>query len=360
MVLEPTFYRNKSVLILGKQQSAFETANHIYGETASVMMVSRGRPRLAWETHYVGDLRAINSQYLDAYQLKSMDTVIDSDLARFGPFYKRADGKIALANVRGDQELFRTDDKAAFDFWDVVIRCTGWVMDLGLFADDVRPETTHSEKYPRMSGGFESANVDGLWFAGTLMHGNDWRRSSGGTTHPHLILTSSSPYRHLILTSFSPHLHSPSVGFIHGFRYLVRSLGKILELENHHMAWPSRSVSVEPSRVKGEPTSDTQMWRYVELATAILKRSSESSGPYQMFAVLMDVYAFDIDGSCIRYDEVPSGYMTEFLNRTGLLHETDHEKRKYIAVTMKYGEEYSGPGKDTFASSRVVRPFPLQ
>ena len=93
----------------------------------------------------MGDLRAINTQYLDAYQLKSMDTVIDSgesttsplsgkllmvpgivsisdwccgadgsvdsvsrlmnsalkmmnsaDLARFGPFYKRADGKIAL------------------------------------------------------------------------------------------------------------------------------------------------------------------------------------------------------------------------------------------------------------------------
>ena len=54
------------------------------------------------------------------------------------------------ANVHGDQELFRTDDKTAFDFWDVVIRCTGWVMDLDLFADDVRPETTHDGKYPKM------------------------------------------------------------------------------------------------------------------------------------------------------------------------------------------------------------------
>ena len=47
MSTDPAFYRNKSVLILGKQQSAFETANHIYGQTAHVMMVSRGRPRLA-------------------------------------------------------------------------------------------------------------------------------------------------------------------------------------------------------------------------------------------------------------------------------------------------------------------------
>ena len=57
MSTDPAFYRNKSVLILGKQQSAFETANHIYGQTAHVMMVSRGRPRLAWETHY-GESRA--------------------------------------------------------------------------------------------------------------------------------------------------------------------------------------------------------------------------------------------------------------------------------------------------------------
>ena len=30
MSIEPGAYENKSVLILGKQQSAFETANHIY------------------------------------------------------------------------------------------------------------------------------------------------------------------------------------------------------------------------------------------------------------------------------------------------------------------------------------------
>ena len=219
-------------------------------------------------------------------------------------------------------------------------------------------------------GGFESANVNGLWFAGTLMHGNDWRRSSGG--------------------------------FIHGFRYLVRSLGKILELENHAVAWPSRSISVEPARVSGEPAGDTQMRRYVELATAILKRSSESSGPYQMFGVLMDVRnllcfytafssictlfcsnltLFDslvystlpstvrftcsartgaASGTCIyavcfvctcrrlidlslirRYDEVPSGYMPAFLNSAGMLRGTDHSdnhgaRRKFIAVTMRF------------------------
>ena len=304
--------------------------SHIYGETSHVMMVSRGRPRLAWETHYVGDLRAINSQYLDAYQLKSMDTVIDSDLSRFAPFYRRPDGKIALANTGGDQELFRTDDPEVFAFWDIVLRCTGWKMDRSIFVDDTKPATTHQGKYPAMSGGYESS-VPGLWIAGTLMHGNDWRKSSGG--------------------------------FIHGVRYLVRALSNILELENYGTTWPSQLVSVQAESIQEEDASVAAMRDYVELATSILRRSSEMSGPYQMFSVLMDVYVFSSDGNCRRFDEIPVQYMPTFLrlmNLSSSAAEADIDRTPhYIAVTFEYGESYSGPGSDTLSSSRVVRPFPL-
>ena len=271
----------------------------------------------------MGDLRAINSQFLDAYQLKSMDTVIDSDLSRFEPFYRRADGKIALANVGGDQELLRTDDPGVFDFWDVVIRCTGWLMDAAPFAEGSHPETTNNGKYPKMSAAFESTNVPGLWFAGTLMHGNDWRKSSGG--------------------------------FIHGFRYLVRALGNILELQNEGVPWPSTAVSTHAQPITGTSRDDRSMRNYVEVATAILRRSSEMSGPYQMFSVLTDVYVFTTDGRCTRYDEVPADYVPTFLQRMSSFVSISH----YIGVTFEYGEEYSGVGHDTFASSRVVRPFPL-
>lgn len=37
--------------------AAFETADALYGVTSSVHLVSRSRARLAWSTHYVGDLR---------------------------------------------------------------------------------------------------------------------------------------------------------------------------------------------------------------------------------------------------------------------------------------------------------------
>ena len=41
----------------GRGNSAFETADAIYGHTNLVHMIGRSRVRLSWETHYVGDLR---------------------------------------------------------------------------------------------------------------------------------------------------------------------------------------------------------------------------------------------------------------------------------------------------------------
>ena len=40
----------------------------------------RGQVRLAWETHYVGDVRAIHSRVLDSYMLKSLDAVMEFDV----------------------------------------------------------------------------------------------------------------------------------------------------------------------------------------------------------------------------------------------------------------------------------------
>jgi thioredoxin reductase len=100
-------YENKTVLILGKKQSAMETAKHIYGHTAELHIVSPSRARIAWESHYVGDIRAVNAEVLDAYQLKSLDSIIDADLGGTSGdrastkqseayFSKRADGKIII------------------------------------------------------------------------------------------------------------------------------------------------------------------------------------------------------------------------------------------------------------------------
>jgi hypothetical protein len=37
--------------------------------------------KMAWKTKYVGHLRAVNNNFLDTYQLKSQNVVIDATIA---------------------------------------------------------------------------------------------------------------------------------------------------------------------------------------------------------------------------------------------------------------------------------------
>ena len=62
-----------AVCCLNSGNSGFETAQNIVGSTAYIHMASRSRVKQAYQTHYVGDLRAINNQLVDTYQLKSLD-----------------------------------------------------------------------------------------------------------------------------------------------------------------------------------------------------------------------------------------------------------------------------------------------
>ena len=65
-------YRNKSVIILGAGQSAFEAARALYKVTADTQIVYRTPPKFAYQTHYPGDIRVMNQEILDSYQLKSL------------------------------------------------------------------------------------------------------------------------------------------------------------------------------------------------------------------------------------------------------------------------------------------------
>jgi hypothetical protein len=82
-------------------------------------------------------------------------------------------------------------------------------------------KTEPSKKYPDLTGWFESKNVEGMFFAGTVAHGLDWRKAAGG--------------------------------FIHGFRYTAQALNSVLEHKIHQTPWPSTTISLMPS-----PGSDAE------------------------------------------------------------------------------------------------------
>ena len=70
--MDKTMFRNKRVMIVGVGNSGFETADYLNDVVATIAMVGPV-PQHSWQTHYVGDVRAINSKFFDTYQLKSLN-----------------------------------------------------------------------------------------------------------------------------------------------------------------------------------------------------------------------------------------------------------------------------------------------
>jgi len=75
-------FEGKSVMILGMGNAAMETVQELQKYTADIHLFARQRPvpqggvgvRFAYQTHYVGDIRAGRVTLLDTYLLKSLDT----------------------------------------------------------------------------------------------------------------------------------------------------------------------------------------------------------------------------------------------------------------------------------------------
>ena len=299
-------YRNKTVLLLGRGNAAFEFANSVLEVAASVHLLGRsgGRVRLAAETHYPGDVRSVHAHLLETYLLKSLDGMAEAPLEHILFGRDAASGRTTLEDVYSPcvadawgRQVSRCLYKRAYDH---VISCPGWRFEReALFDADVRPRLHANGKHPQLTARFESANVPGLFFAGTLMHGNDHKKSSGG--------------------------------FIHGFRYLVRALHRILEeqeAEDEEAAAAAAAAAAvaiaaaeggeadatasvaptaespplpppqtPPPRLSPAPArwprTDLRACGLRGLVSAILRRANLASGPYQMFGGLVDVFLLE-------------------------------------------------------------------
>jgi thioredoxin reductase len=267
--VDPDDFTNQRVLIVGKGNSAFETADALV-ETAAVIHVAGPRAvKMAWQTHYVGHLRAVNNNFLDTYQLKSQNAVLDGTVERIS---RRDDG-----GYRIDFRYARTVEALRQIDYDRVILCTGFRFDASIFDDTARPHLVINDRFPEQTPAFESVNVPGLYFAGTLTQQRDFKKSTSG--------------------------------FIHGFRYGVRALHRILGERYHDTPWPSVAVEATPEAI----------------ADAVIARINRTSALWQQFGVLADVVTVTADGA--RYlEEVPVAH----IGSDGLA----------FVVTLEYGPEH--------------------
>eukprot|EP00928_Gymnodinium_smaydae_P068048 TRINITY_DN5109_c0_g5_i2.p1 TRINITY_DN5109_c0_g5~~TRINITY_DN5109_c0_g5_i2.p1 ORF type:complete len:772 (+),score=60.84 TRINITY_DN5109_c0_g5_i2:47-2317(+) len=438
-------YEGKSVVILGLGNAALETAQELQKYTSDIHVLARSRAlpeggkgvRFAYQTHYVGDIRAGRTTILDTYLLKSLDTfgydalnnaarlvlmpckarlclwqVLQEDCAneqchtyhtkgaqnlsywlQIGKWVKGSrigrqvrsmlsryseddwlitesdfnrgnddEGKEDENNSNQSKKISRWSDPRRRELLiqeevfvdefeelriksnllrsnrdlldklvplrsryshdpirdpvDHVIRCFGWRMNVSIFDESLHLQTTHFRKYPAITGAYAAKGVPGLYFAGTLNHGLDFRKSAGG--------------------------------FIHGFRYTARVLFKLLEETNFDIPFPHTSVPlIVQSPFGAELTQGLKT-----LISKLQGRINEASAPYQMFQALGDMVVFDHDRS---NDTWTAKYMEEV--PLSHFHERFRNQSRLTWV-FKYGDDFYGP--QVLGADRVGTTDPLE
>ncbi|MFC4031825.1 NAD(P)-binding domain-containing protein [Streptomyces polygonati] len=293
--VDPAGFTDQRVLIIGRGNSAFETADNLI-ETASVIHVAGpGALRLAWQTHFVGHLRAVNNNFLDTYQLKSQNALLDGEI-----MYVRRDGddgpyRVAVKFVRVNEIIKEIP-------YDRVILATGFRFDASVFAPECRPELTIKDRFPAQTEAWESTNVPDLYFAGTITQVRDFKKSTSG--------------------------------FIHGFRYGVRALHHILEQRYHDEPWPRRELPATPEAV----------------ADAVIGRVNRTSALWQLFGFLADAVVLRADGTAAYHEELPVAHLHRAV-ADGLLGDVD----RYFAVTLEYGADHDKVNPFDISVGRVAQ-----
>ena len=273
MSTDPQDFVDQRVLILGKGNSAFETADNLMETTAVIHVAGPSSINLAWKTHFVGHLRAVNNNFLDTYQLKSQNALLDGDVKRIE---RTDDGYVVTFSFVRAGEV-KKDLK-----YDRVLVCTGFRFDHSIFDADCRPELVIKDRFPAQTAAFESTNVHGLYFAGTVTQVRDFKKSTSG--------------------------------FIHGFRYGVRALAKILDQRYHDTEWPHLDLAADPT----------------VLMDATLARVNRTSALWQQFGVLCDLIVCD-QGVAKYYEEVPVDYVHE---------SAFGQSADAFAITLEYGPDH--------------------
>jgi len=269
---DPQTYKNKRVLIIGKGNSAFETADSLIETAQAIHVISPDPVSFAWQTHYVGDLRAVNNNFLDTYQLKTQNAMLDGVIDRI----ELKDGIYTVTIKMGAAE-----GHTIIIQYDHIITCAGFRFDNSIFAPNIRPDMCPQDKLPLMTSEWESDTTPDLFFAGTITHSRDYRKTMSG--------------------------------FVHGFRHNVTCLTDFIA-----------------SRVQGadHPTHAIDLSR-TSLIDTIIERISLSAGLFLQPGFLGDVIVLSGDKKGRRFQDVPVDWAAGA---------TPFKDQEYLQITLEFGD----------------------
>lgn len=274
-------FKNKRVAVLGGGNSAFETANHIADVAAHVHVLLRSPIKMAYETHFVGDLRAKYTNIFDMYQLKSLHAVLKPNLKELirledGTIRTRHEYDYPESDVRGTLKLSRE--------YDYVLNCTGFMYTHDdLFETAIMPNTVMKDKFYALNSCWESSNVSNLFIIGTGMQAIDRKASSG---------------------------------FIHGFRYNIRTLSKLLLEKYENRGYPSEHISLNP---------------FEAFLKALYTRFSIADSIFQLYGFLGDMLVYDKEKEALDwYKDLPIQNIAERKPRN----------KKVLQLTLEFGFQH--------------------
>ncbi|PKV90091.1 NAD(P)-binding domain-containing protein [Streptomyces sp. TLI_146] len=283
----PEAYRGKRVLFIGKGNSAFESATPLLDHAALVHLASPRPTRLAWHSKHPGDVRGQYGALLDGYWFKTLHGVLECVIEEIRPTEDAVAVSIAYTLAEGEREVLE---------YDMVIRCTGFRMDETVFSADCRPHLAPGGRFPATGPDWQSVDVDGMYFAGTLAQARDTKHAS-----------------------------SP---FIDGFRYNVRTLSRLLAERYEHRSLDHHTLPFDPTA----------------LADTMLGRVNWSSALWSQFEYLVDVFVLDEDhGQILHYEELPEDYAVA---RFG-------DRRHFYTLGLRWGRQ---DHSDVFAIRRRPQP----
>jgi len=253
------YYKNKRIAVIGGGNSAYETADYLAKSAAFVHIFLKEPPKMAWDTHFVGDLRAINNNIFDLYQLKSLHAVLNPRIKKIELLDDKTyrtyhEYDYPESPVPGTLKLTRE--------YDIIINCTGWKwIKSDLFDEMVMPEITPNGKFPMLTNNWESTNVKNMYFIGGAMQSIDRKSASG---------------------------------FIHGYRYNIRTLFHLINEKYHSISYPSKEL-------------DPFDW--TGFLDDMYERFSLSAALFQLFGFLSDVIIFEKGNrKAVIYQELPLEY----------------------------------------------------
>jgi thioredoxin reductase len=277
-------YTNKKVLVIGKGNSGFETADSLIPIAAQIHIVSPSPVKMAWNTHHVGNLRAINNNFIDTDQLKSQNATIWGNIKSIERY--RGQLKVRISHSDSGNRIFS-------HIYDHIICCTGFKADNSIFDEETLPKLCDREQFPKMTYEWESENIENLYYAGTLTQARDYKESSSA--------------------------------FIHGFRYNTKCLFNILALKKG-ISWPSRKINYNLS----------------DLMEILMDRINSTSSLWHQFNFICDYIVLDKKDGTITYNfDVPVDYVFSgktFDLKSSLLFYFTHDKPKDTSLHSNFSE----------------------